>query len=390
MRTLAAFALLWWVIAFARFLDNDELENNVCHSSASGVLAKVRVSTTPLAAVDLLEVNSVKKYEITCLSVYEDGPDLLPSQQDLCKDPPKLFLCKSPVLEDGEKMWECEPILQYIENPRSSITIGGWDKDPQHMKIQWMPTSMGPVCFPRDLTVQMVGFEVQQPKTDKIATVCFIILVCGVGALVVIFATYQLRKQMAKFWKRDVMAAKKEPQKDAKKEAMKALAGSPYGDPRTFRAAKLDDYDESEVIPTKGQQSAVIDEGNVVVVSQPMPKPWYDRYGLQSPIQNRPFGGPLTPEHISRTATKSPGTAGKNFGSPAPKAGKRTPVRQSDSHTKAVNIGSAAKYNPQMYEDDEATAEEEEEYVLTCQDCMLPIKDPNTPQYCQVSGKRHF
>jgi hypothetical protein len=40
--------------------------------------------------------------------------------------------------------------------------------------------------------------------------------------------------------------------------------------------------------------------------------------------------------------------------------------------------------------DQPSSEEEEEETVLVCGDCNLPIHDRDTPKFCQITGMRHY
>lgn len=337
-----------------RFLTDSELEDEVCNSQVHGTISRVSVVTVPTQPIDVIVIaEPSSKFEVSCIKVFESGPTLLPSQSDLCQEKPVLSLCTAPA-DAAERTWTCQDVSAYNDEPRSSITLGAFNRPKYYYKVTWMPVNMGVACFPRDLTTQFVGTALNPAKSNLGAVIVFIIIAVLVGGLVLFFATYQLRKQLRKFWKREVMAARRLPEEEVADRGQQRGVGSPgslYGE---------------DMLPARGKQQTVIE--GAIITAHPLPKKWYERYNYREEADEgsasapRPVSQPaFLPESIDVTATEM--------------VPSRTPIRDMyDEHDAA-----------QFADDDDGA----EGLVRMCADCRLRI-DGRAPQFCQMTGLRHY
>jgi hypothetical protein len=464
----------------ATFLTQEELEKQTCYSSVSGFVSKVSVASPPTLPVDILEIpGAFKKYFIGCMQVIENGPVLAPSQIGLCSSPALLQICYAYV--STPTTWVCRPAPDYQRDPNIDTFLGATNDQDKKIKIQWIPQSNGVLCYPRDLTFLAVASAVVPEESNTAANVAFIVVVCIVLLLAGGFGTYQLRKVLRKFWKKEKSRPATHMTEVEHRNTLKAIGGV---DPEKVEGRDrlrvgLDNYrgddagaagDEDGVIYSSGPQYAVINEGNTELRAQPLPKPWYLRAeydlskleegsagdgdadeGGESPSRKSPKRRQKQ-ESISRLgADESDGGGGGTKGKKVPptaanrhlrysetpkgrerstsyfvdmygeetyddaaysrggrgsSGASRAPAEGKGKRSTRVNVYDPSKRDRPMpmYDVDTGTkvfptasggaADEEDDedgdIVLTCTDCLLPIRGAGTPQHCAVTGKRHY
>jgi len=391
----------------AAHLTDKQLEDKTCTSTAFQYVSRVTVTNPPTAAVDILRFpDDVSEFKLECLQIFESltYPALLnsnPSLQRSCAaSNAAVSICIAPAdatIADTEAPWECTALAQYSRTPMTSTSYGASGGPKLRIKFQWMPQLSTPQCYPRDLTVQMVAHEPSPPGSSVAASVIFILLVVAVGLGVVVFAVYQVRKSMTEQFKRAELerAMPVAPDADEKMEdgVQRALGYEPSGagDESGYGRGPRDDVyvDHDDIAIT-------VTDRNEVLESKPMPKPWYARTsyrdGDASPAMQR------QPESIiNRTFDDRSPPSG---GSVRRRGGRDLPAGSSarrslsqfydDPPPQGRRFGGANSLRGTEAGDPVDAEEEEEETVLVCGDCALPIHDRNTPRFCDITGMRHY
>ena len=271
----------------------------ICQSSVSGFTTEISVQSMPTEPIDAVIVPGThSKFEITCIKIHEKGPVLAASQVGLCSTPALIYICTAPA--SGPTTWTCNPHEAYQKDPHSHVMIGGQDTEAKHIKVQWAPQGSGILCFPRDLTAQMVGAAIVPPKSNLAANIAFIGIVVIVLLLVGIFVFYQFRKVMRKWWKKSKARPATHMTTAEHHNTVKALGGDPNAkadgtDKRNGVGnrgiTRMDIYDgkggdgEGED-GSGGEVIAVIDGGTVEIKSHAMPKPWFKRFNYDGNTEN--------------------------------------------------------------------------------------------------------
>ena len=421
MRRIVLFAALVAIFSAlgseGAFLTDEELEIEICYSAAAGYVSRVAVQSVPNNPIDILTIPGAhKKFQISCMEVFESGPVLAPSQISLCASPALLFICTAFISAPTD--FTCESAPAYQTEQRVQYVIGGQNEEERHIKIQWRPQQTGVICFPRDLTFQLVGGPIVPEESNTAAVVAFIVIVVIVFCIVAFFITYQLRKVLRKFWKKQKARPAAHLSEVEQVNTLKALGQDPSparsrGLPMKLANRAPDMYDEHHIY-SSGPQYSVIEDGTLELSAQPLPKPWYMRahYDLNKPPPQEDFDVPIDRIQRAESITRTPRQGNNSRATPTSRPARDGSREQSASFYR--NMYDEQPYSndhysgrrardvdqqppPEMdyYDPDTGrpvtdSMEEEDDIVLTCTDCLLPIRGPDTPQYCRKTGKRHY
>ena len=402
-----------------KFLTATEREDGQCYS-ATGSYVELSVITVPSSAIDFFETaKPVAKYEFVCIEASEDPPTLPVSQAELCQQGYAIQICTS-LADLKEKEWKCQTYPEYAASPESSVVLGALNGPLMYVKVQWKSLNIGTFCFPRDVTIQFVAHELKSPRSNVAANVAFIVIVVLVGLLLLFFLSYQLRKVWRKFMKRDERADKNALSKQTMVEqTMKALGDGSGKVPLSIikeqeqSAYNVDVYGESITAP--GVQMTVMEDATVLT-SKPLPKPWFHRVD---------YSGNEADPRQEQQRRRAPSRQRINSPNERKGATSRTPQHQKVNFSElyetdvvpVISVGggegpqdddeSADPNFYSIYDDIDrhpngaarlATQvaapsvgdEADDDVVLTCTDCMMPIRGAATPQLCAVTGKRHY
>jgi hypothetical protein len=356
-------ALLSAQACTAQFMDVNQLQYQQCVSYDSQYATRVLISSMPSSPVDLLVMTKpMEKIEIRCFQVFKNGPVVAPALQHLCSTPTQYLLCSSPVLADVyDRNWTCSDITSIYEDvPRTVSTFGAVKGPSLWFKLQWSNLQLGSACFPLYLTTQAVILQIAAVQSTVATTIAFAIIGGIVLVLVVVFGGYQLRKLRAKFGaKRHALnkppttaAFRPSPDKQGQANDQQAVQG-------------VDLYGEHAIAAPGVQKTQLPDEG-LVLESKPLVKPWYERESFRMPaaglFQHEQSPAPDPNRALRhRRGGLSPEQIDVSLGGP---------------HARGASpmVGPAAP----------------EEMVVVCTDCFRAIQDSQTPQFCTVTGMRHY
>jgi hypothetical protein len=398
-------------LATASFLTERQLESQECTSTAYMLVARLTVSNPPATPVDvLLYPDAVPQLNLECLQVFESLSDATANtvlQRSCAASNAALSVCTTPAdaaTPLSEATWTCQALGAYLKTPRTSTSYGSHGGPSLRVKIQWMPQLTNAQCYPRDLTVQMVAYQPKQQSASIAASVVFIIVVCLVGLGVVGFALYQIHKSMTGQFKRAELE-RNMPMAEHEELAMadgvqRALGfgsgnGGIDGTPPPMRHDGI--YVDADEV-----QVTVTEDG--VLESKPMPKPWYQRQnydGKPQPAEtiardDEEDDNGATPRGRVSSVTRRRYTPQHHQGNGGASGPRRPLAHTSEDHAaqrgslpmRSLNRAPVPQAN--SLRDQPSSEEEEEETVLVCGDCNLPIHDRDTPKFCQITGMRHY
>lgn len=412
--------------AAARFLTDRELEDQTCSSTVHQTVAKVRVGNPPTGFIDILRYpSSATKFRVECLEVFESLTNaalLSPALTRSCSaSNPTMRICQAPDnnVPDNEADWTCTDLTQYLRAPRTETTYGDFGGPRFRYKFQWRTGLTNVQCFPRDLTVQLVAYDMQQQGASVAASVIFILIVVFVGIGIIIFGVYQVRKSVTSQFKRGELerGGPVDGPGDMPGDVDRALG---IEDHNGGAEATLDLYDEAPPVV------ATVTDNNEYLESKPLPKPWYERRNYDRNAAKAEtidgddgtvYTGGGHQHHHARNGGSSNARRQLDYRaseSPVDRHGRVQPQQHRASsvyeeepaggHGRNSGLrnagrmagGGGSHYDANSlreeatYLDDDEYDEDDEEMELACADCMLPIKDRNTPQMCEVTGKRHY
>ena len=370
-------------VCSAQFLDGRLFPLHACFSTSAPWATNVLVASQPTGPVDIIVVPTpYKKFEIYCLEVFENGPILSSSLQYLCSSPHKYLMCTSPVLSNSfDRNWTCSDITAQYSSPISTLTIGAVNGPPLWIKLQWSNSALGSACFPMYLTTMAVMKNIDSVSSTLATTIAFSIIGAIVFALAAFFGVYQCRKLRAKFGakrhalNRPPTTVGFRPDETAGDEEEVADGGE----------GPVDLYGEHTIAASGVQRTELAGEG-VVLESRPLVKPWYERENFRQPAAPGLFEQTPVPEQtralrhrrgaspeqidFSPGAGALPSVRGPQYASPSP-------FRQVDLYA-----------DPASYQ--QQGPKPNEEMVMVCTDCFRALQDPQTPQFCTVTGMRHY
>jgi hypothetical protein len=437
-----AFALLLAAAANAAFLTDLDLESQQCSSTAFQTVARVTVQNPPTAAIDILHYpDVVEELHLECFQIFESLSNPGQANTDAllrscAASNAAVSICMAEAGNADSANWQCQDLAQYVRTPRTSTTYGARGQGAKMFKFQWLPQLTTPLCYPRDLTVQIVAFQPKEQGSSVAASVVFIIIVIVIGLGVVAFALYQVHKSMTGQFKRAELDRAMPPAENAQDELADGVN----------RALGLDDGEEGDeasplrddvYIDREDVTAVTVTDRDEVLESKPMPKPWYQRASYdgkpQQAMQPRPesisrgpHDGDITDRRLEYGAASTPhgrGSSIRRRHTPPERGGsyqqqqkqnvpsytngppnaRRSPAQFYDENMPvragpgSAQAGAGQRYPPhydanslrQRY-DDEEDEDEEMDTVLVCSDCNLPIHGEDTPQFCEVTGMRHY
>jgi hypothetical protein len=354
-----------------QFVDmKTDIWNQQCAAHSFMFVTNVLIATQPTGGVDVLSLTApASKADLRCFQIVKSGPVVPPALQHLCAAPTKYMMCTSPQLADkDDRNWTCTDITSiYDQDARRSFTIGSHKTPPMWIKFQWYNVQLGDPCYPLYLTTIAVLRVIDEEKSTLATTIAFSIIGGIVLVIVVIFGGYQFRKLRSKFGSKrqalnkppTVVGFRPNEEAEAAAEQQPAARG-------------VDLYGEHAIVAPGLQRVQLVDEG-VVLESKPLFKPWYERESFRQPTAGL------------FATDQSPAVRHRRGASPEQ-------IDFSPSGGAAGQLGLRGASPMQMPKQPAAAAAAppEEEMTVVCTDCFRAVQDPQTPQYCTVTGMRHY
>ena len=382
-------------IANDKFFDGSLLSEDVCYSSSGNArLSTLSVQLAPASREILYTLPNSPKIVISCLHVVETT---LSGSESQCVRPggdtSQMYLCNAP---ENSQTFTCEKLSEYLYVSRRTIARGSVNEADRQWRLEWSSGGQSAECFPR-LVEFVAVIESEFEITGNVWVLAIMgVLLALVVVCVAVFACYQFKTYTER-------AVRFEQQVKDPANAMSPGFGTQPQVPMQEggQAGQQMQPDEEAGL---GPQPLPIAEVRQLYMSSLHGQDQF--IDVEGGVARKYVAHDATQEHIAHgeqqralAALRDGGGAGspslyqRSFLTPLDTGAVDTSVSvwsPRDRDVRAADVTVVPMDTLERTRRSPRRFDPLHRGIVACGDCELPVQGATTPQFCAVSGKRHF